>query len=98
MWQAPKVHEDRGDSRLFVPALDPADLIDDAFGALARDGADKVEVQLRLQKALATLAGHDDPALAEAAREMSDRALSHARERLALPSDIRRVEACAGKG
>lgn len=42
--------------RVFVRAPALADLVDDAFRPLARDGAADVEVQVRLQKCLASLA------------------------------------------
>lgn len=42
--------------RVFVTAPALADLVDDAFRPLARDGAADVEVQVRLQKCLASLA------------------------------------------
>lgn len=42
--------------RVFVPAPLLSDLVDDAFRPLARDGAADVEVQVRLQKCLASLA------------------------------------------
>jgi len=41
---------------VFVPAPRLADLVDDAFRPLARDGSGDVEVQVRLQKCLASLA------------------------------------------
>lgn len=42
--------------RVWVPAPMLTDLVDDAFRPLARDGAADVEVQVRLQKCLASLA------------------------------------------
>ena len=42
--------------RVYIPAPLLGDLIDDAFRPLARDGAADVEVQVRLQKCLASLA------------------------------------------
>jgi uncharacterized membrane protein len=70
-----------------APALDVADLCQDAFGPLARDGAGTVEVGIRLQKALAALAGLGRPDLARAAATQSDRALAQARTALVLDSD-----------
>lgn len=37
---------------VFVPPVSSADLLDDAFRPIIRDGASTVEVQIRLQKAL----------------------------------------------
>lgn len=42
--------------RIFVPPVDPGDMIVDAFRPIVRDGADSVEVQIRLHKALHALA------------------------------------------
>ena len=56
-------------TRLWVQPLTPEDLIEDAFGSLARDGAGVVEVQQRLQKALTSLTRHSCPEMAEAAEK-----------------------------
>jgi uncharacterized membrane protein len=72
---------------LEAPGLDVADLCQDAFGPLARDGAGTVEVGIRLQKALAVLAGLGRPDLARAALVQSERALAQARAALVLESD-----------
>ncbi len=97
LWQAPGQPETDEACRLFVPGLDPADLVEDALGAIARDGAGLVEVGLRLQSVLSALSRHDDPRMAQAARDMAIRALDHAREALRLPSDVERLAAvCSG--
>ncbi|MCB9680667.1 MAG: DUF2254 domain-containing protein [Alphaproteobacteria bacterium] len=70
-----------------VPALDVRDLFDDAFTAIARDGAGTIEVALRLQAALATLAATGDPAFQEAAQAHARLALGRAERALALPED-----------
>lgn len=67
-----------------VPGIDLADLFDDAFGPIARDGAGLVEVGVRLQKALLALSRLDDLRYAAAARQQS--ALALERAMLALPS------------
>lgn len=63
---------------IFVRPLDPKDLIQDAFGALARDGCAVVEVQQRLQRTLAGLMRHPDAGLCKAAREAAERHLRRA--------------------
>lgn len=79
--------------RVFAAALDPADLIEDAFAAIARDGAGMAEVQVRLGKGLAALTQEStDPALAGAARRMAARALEHARAAGHLPEVLARIE------
>ncbi|WP_373356760.1 DUF2254 domain-containing protein [Pseudoroseicyclus sp. CXY001] len=59
--------------RLHVPALDPEDLVSDGFGAIARDGADRLEVQLRLQDVLTGLMTHAEEGMALAARRVAIR-------------------------
>jgi uncharacterized membrane protein len=54
-------------NQLHAQPLDPEDLLEDGFGALARDGAGVVEVQQRLQQTLAGLMRHPDKGLREAA-------------------------------
>ena len=58
--------------RVAVPELSMADMFDDAFTGIARDGAGMVEVVVRLLKALEALAAAGDAA-------MRDNALRHAR-------------------
>ncbi len=53
--------------RLWVPPLSPAEMIENGFGALARDGSAVIEVQLHLQKAFAALMNHPDPKMDDAA-------------------------------
>ncbi|MEM6372047.1 MAG: DUF2254 domain-containing protein [Pseudomonadota bacterium] len=65
--------------RLRVQPIDPADLIHDAYSGIARDGADSVEVQQRLQRCITGLLQHPDEGLQQAAetlgRDYLDRAL-----------------------
>ncbi len=58
--------------RVVVPRISVRDMFDDAFTAIARDGAGAVEVSVRLQKALGTLASIGHP-------EMRDAAIYHGR-------------------
>jgi uncharacterized membrane protein len=83
--------------RVHVAAPAAGDLIEDAFGPLARDGAPMVEVGLRLQKSLAALAGLGDAAVAEAAKVQSARALEQAERALVLASDVERLRAEAAR-
>ena len=57
---------------IFVPPLDPYDLMQDGFGALARDGGAVVEVQQSLQRTLTALLSHPDEGLSRAARGASE--------------------------
>lgn len=65
---------------IYVQPLDPADLIQDAFGAMARDGCKVVEVQQRLQTTLAGLMHHPDKGLSKAAGAAAE---THLRRALA---------------
>ncbi|SDE11012.1 DUF2254 domain-containing protein [Limimaricola pyoseonensis] len=78
--------------RLWVPPLDPTDLMQDGFGAIARDGRELAEVQIALQKTLAALQDHPDRKIAEAARDMARIALLRARAGLGFAPDLERLE------
>lgn len=75
-----------------------ADLIADAFGLIARDGASSVEIGIRLQKAFAALEALGTPDLTEAARVQAAIALERARRALPIPHDVELVEAAAPPG
>lgn len=61
-------------SRVQMPPLDAADLVDDCFTPIARDGAGAIEVNIRLQKTLASLKRSGHAGLSSAAERMSARA------------------------
>ena len=80
--------------RIFVPPLSTADLFEDAFALMARDGAGLIEVQLRLQKNLHALAKMGDTEFRTAALEMAEVALLRAEQALPFERDrlhLRRV-------
>lgn len=81
--------------RVHVPVLHTHDLFDDAFLALARDGAGMVEVQLRLQKALLALSKLEDDDFRAAARHHSRLALARAESAMALDEDRDRIREIA---
>jgi uncharacterized membrane protein len=81
--------------RVLVPAMSSRDLMDDAFSAIARDGASLVEVQVRLQKALRAIAAMPNEDLAQAAREQAQAALERAEGAISFPTDFERVSAAA---
>ncbi|MEX0738636.1 MAG: DUF2254 domain-containing protein [Pseudohongiella sp.] len=81
--------------RITVPELDACDMFDDAFTAIARDGAGHVEVAIRLQKALHVLSLSSNPNVRDAARRHARQALERARLALRLPADLLAVEAVA---
>ncbi len=99
LWQSP-LEKDRlraiSYDRISVPELVIDDLFDDAFTAIARDGAGMVEVSIRLQKALSALAETDDSAMVAAARKHSRMALARSERAMSLPEDIDAVRRAAG--
>ncbi|PWG65847.1 DUF2254 domain-containing protein [Sediminicurvatus halobius] len=104
LWQSPlepdKVVAITHD-RVSVPELAIDDLFDDAFTAIARDGAGIVEVSVRLQKAFSALAESGDPEMLAAVRRHSRMALARSERALSLLDDIeavRRAAACATAG
>nr|WP_114009198.1 DUF2254 domain-containing protein [Cohaesibacter intestini] len=78
---------------IFVPPLTSADLFDDAFNLLARDGDKQIEVQLRLRKSLKALSRLGDHAFRRAAQEQAALALKRAQAGLVIEDDKARLEA-----
>lgn len=78
---------------IHVPPLSTADLFEDAFMLIARDGAGLVEVQVRLRKALAALArtAHSDPDFRAAALHQAGLACARADAALPLEADRERL-------
>ncbi|WP_029012883.1 DUF2254 domain-containing protein [Niveispirillum irakense] len=78
---------------IHVPPLSTADLFEDAFMLIARDGAGLVEVQIRLRKALAALARkvHCEPDFCAAAVHQADLAWARADAALTLKADRERL-------
>ncbi|SFG48464.1 DUF2254 domain-containing protein [Neptunomonas qingdaonensis] len=81
--------------RIEVPEISIQDMFDDAFTAIARDGAGVVEVSVRLQKALHSLATIDDLEMRNAAGYHAQLALKRARLALNVEEDIAVVQAAA---
>lgn len=74
--------------RVAMASLDVEDLFDDAFTAIGRDGAALVEVGVRLQKTLASLASIGHEPMRRAARRHAVEALARAERALTLPADL----------
>jgi len=83
--------------RLTLPEIEPTDIIADAFRGIARDGAGFLEVQVRVQKSLATLAAVDPQLFGKAAHEMSKEALERASRAMTQEGDIALVRAAASR-
>ena len=81
--------------RIFAPGLSVADMLDDFFTPIARDGAALVEVGICLQQALASLGRLGDAAVRIAADRHIELALKRAEAALALPEDHLRVRQAA---
>ena len=76
-----------------VPGLSMDDLLEDAFAAIARDGAGVVSVQLRLQKLLFALTQTRPTLFAKPALRLSYRAMSEVGKSSIYAEDLRRIEA-----
>ncbi|SLN16579.1 DUF2254 domain-containing protein [Pseudooctadecabacter jejudonensis] len=78
-------------ARLWIKPLSPYDLIEDAFGALARDGAALIEVQQRLQSSFRRLIDHDDPQMRDAAFKAACIEFQRAQQALNFAPDMDRL-------
>lgn len=74
--------------RVEVPEILIEDMFDDAFTAIARDGAGIVEVSIRLQKALNALAFCGDEKMKKAATLHAKLALKRAKKALVIDDDL----------
>uniref|UniRef100_UPI0025C7094C DUF2254 family protein n=1 Tax=Aquisalimonas sp. TaxID=1872621 RepID=UPI0025C7094C len=91
LWQTPLEEGETLEiafDRVSVPELAVDDLFDDAFTAIARDGAGLVEVSIRLQKAFGALAEIGDEAVIAAAKKHSRLALSRSVRAMSQQDDI----------
>lgn len=79
--------------RVHVAALSEDELIDAAFMPKSRDGAGMIEVAIRLQKSLGAVARAGNPALAQAALQMSAMAAQRSHDALTFAPDRERLTA-----
>lgn len=93
VWGSPAEEGELFYSHIYVPPISIGDLFDDFFLPVARDGAGMQEVQVRLQKALASLSRIESAGFGEAALKHSLVALERMRHAEVLDIDLRRVEA-----
>ena len=89
--EVPKVKFDR----VAVPELSVADMFDDAFTGIARDGAGTVEVIVRLLKAFESLAATEDAAMRDNALRHARLAVVRAELALKVPEDLTAVHEAA---
>ncbi len=73
--------------RVAMPELKLDDIFDDAFNAIARDGAGTIEVMLRLQKAFKSLSTIDE-AFSQVASHHAKKAFRYAEQGLILPEEL----------
>lgn len=74
-------------ARVFVPPVEPADLFEDIFPPLARDGAHVLEVGIHLQKSLAAVAGCGSRPFADCASTHAGQSLARGLAALAFAPD-----------
>ena len=84
--------------RVSIPPVSARDMFDDAFTAIARDGAGVVEIGVLLQQALAALGADRDPAIGAAARAHAALALARGELALTLPQDLAALRQAAAAG
>ena len=82
-------------SNVFVPALALADLFDDLYAPIARDGASLVEIGIRLQKAFRILSRLEPAGFSQNARRHALLALERCERALAIEDDKRRLREAA---
>lgn len=82
--EAPDVECDR----VAVPAVCLEDMFDDAFNPIARDGAAMIEVVIRLQKALSTLASLGDEKMKKTAIAHAQLVFAYAEKSLPITAEL----------
>jgi len=82
--------------RVAVPEITLSDLFEDAFNAIARDGAGTIEVVIRMLKALATLKSVGNKHMEKAALESARLVIAYAEQALQIPPDIAKLHALSG--
>lgn len=81
--------------RIRLTCLTLADIVDDAYGVIIRDGANRIEVIATLVQALMRLEESNAPDLAQAARRARDYAMAHGAAALSLEEDRKTLRALA---
>lgn len=90
LWSEKPVHSSGAEvcDRIEVPELKVSDLMDDAFGAIERDGAGTLEVVIRLQKGFLTLSTLKDMNMKEAAKMHSLKSYEKTKRKNLLQEEI----------
>lgn len=84
--------------RVHIPAIQTEEFFDAAFTGITRDGADKIEVCMRLQHAFESLSFLPYADYADTARQYAEIALERGLAKLDFESDRKRLEDCAFAG
>ncbi len=83
---------------VFVRPLDRAEMIRTCLDPISRDGRSFQEIAIMIQRAAGVLSRHPDAATAEAARALSSRGLSYARDGILIAADLERIGSAAVAG
>lgn len=86
-WARPTDPEAATCDRIEAPSLSADEMFEDAFQAIARDGASMIEVAARLQRVLGELGRCDDPHIKVAAKRHAALALARAERAMPFPPD-----------
>jgi len=100
LWDSPAPEQRESQvkfDRVQIPPLTVDGAFDDAFTAIARDGAAILEVSIRLQETLHALARTGSGSMRKAAVRHSRLALARAELAMSLPEDIDKVREAAAK-
>lgn len=98
LWQEPADTQETETAtcdRVAIPELSMEDLFEDAFTAIARDGAATVEVMVRLLKAHETLAALGHRPMTATALQHAKMAVARAEHSVTLPQDIEAIRKAA---
>ncbi|WIV52030.1 DUF2254 domain-containing protein [Marivivens sp. LCG002] len=82
-------------TKVWMPEVDVAALLSEPFELIARDGADKVEVQVFLQNRLRSLAAHPHPAIRDTAKKIAQSAMERSEQVIDFPQDIDAIKRAA---
>ena len=91
LWSTGRAEEPVIYPRLHLRPLVDGDLFDDAFMIIGRDGAHLVEIQVRLQKALAALQRVGGESFRASAARHAELALARAQASQMIPSDLQYI-------
>ncbi|REK05661.1 MAG: DUF2254 domain-containing protein [Bacteroidetes bacterium] len=75
-------------NRIEVPKISMEDFFEDAFRPIARDGADNIEVMLRLQKAFSSIATINNSEIKEIAKRHSKASYERAEKAIEFEQDL----------